>query len=243
MTRMIGKCKQSGVLLGCVFQRRMCNMARHAKKAIDDNMLGRIILADAALKYYRSQEYYDSDSWRGTWGLDGGGALMNQGVHGIDLLQWLAGGVQSVYAYCDTKVRSIEAEDTAVALLKFRSGAFGVIEGTTSVYPGNETVLSVYGDKGTISFGDNEFYAWNLAGSSDAPPDVTISMGGKNCSWENDNIGHALIIEDMADAVRNNRQPFIPGEEARKAVDIILSIYESSRTGKEAFINDTSYSG
>jgi UDP-N-acetyl-2-amino-2-deoxyglucuronate dehydrogenase len=121
-------------------------------------------------------------------------------------------------------------------LVKFKNGAFGVIEAATSIYPGQDTVLSIHGDKGTISFGDDEFHTWSFDGSEEKPPDVTVNMGGKNCSWSNDIDGHILIIQDMADAVKNKRQPLIPGEEARKAVDVILAIYESSRTGKEIFI-------
>jgi len=131
MDAMIRACREHGVKLGCIFQRRTHRASQMAKKAVEEGKLGKLVLADAYLKYYRSQKYYDSAGWRGTWALDGGGALMNQGVHGVDLLLWLVGEpVVSVYAKADHLVRNIEVEDTAVALLTFQSGAYGVIEGT-----------------------------------------------------------------------------------------------------------------
>lgn len=230
---MIKTCKEQNVLLGGIFQRRTSNAAIITKNAVSQGKLGKIVLADAYLKYFRSQEYYDSDEWRGTWELDGGGALMNQGIHGIDLIQWMAGEVDSVYAKCETLARNIEVEDTAVIIVKYKNGALGVIEGTTSVYPGQDTIFSIHGDKGTISFGDKGFYAWEFEGSDEKAPDVTDGLGGLNCGWSPEFQGHTKQIQDMAEAVIYGRQPMIPGEEARKAVDIILAIYESARTGKE----------
>ncbi|MFU0799922.1 MAG: Gfo/Idh/MocA family oxidoreductase [Xylanivirga thermophila] len=233
MEDMIDECKRSGVLLGGIFQRRTSSAANNTKKAIEGGKLGSLILADASLKYYRSQEYYDGDPWRGTWELDGGGALMNQGIHGIDLIQWMMGGIDSVYANCATLARKIEVEDTAVILVKFKNGALGTIEGSTAVYPGQDTIFSIQGEKGTISFGDKGFYCWKFMGKDEEAPEVSDSLGGINCGWNDLNFGHTIQVQDMAEAVLENRQPMVTGEDAKKAVEIILAIYESSKTGKE----------
>ena len=197
--------------------------------------LGKLVLGDAYLKYYRSQEYYDSAGWRGTWELDGGGALMNQGVHGIDLLQWFMGGVKKVFAKTGTLARNIEVEDTAVILLEFENGAFGVIEGTTSVYPAQSTRVEIHGELGTIILEETEVKKWELIGGKDRAADFAAEehAGGASDPTAISSTGHQFLVEDMMEAIKLDRDPFIPGEEARKSVDLILAIYESSRTGKE----------
>ncbi len=233
MLKMIECCKKNNVKLGCIFQRRTFEAALKTKEAIEKGYLGKVTLADAYLKYYRDQAYYDSGEWRATWELDGGGALMNQGVHGIDLINWMMGGIKSVNADCQTIAWDIEVEDTAVVRVKYNNGAIGVIEGTTSVYPGLDTIFSIHGTKGSIQFGDEGFIQWNLADSSIPMPDIEGSMGGKNCQYSTTNYGHTYQVEDMAMAVIEDREPMITGEEAMKSVMIILSIYKSSREKKE----------
>ncbi|MFH5181853.1 Gfo/Idh/MocA family protein [Paenibacillus sp. TAB 01] len=176
MQRMIDVCRQNRVKLGCVFQRRVMPASLAVKKAVEAGKLGKPLLGDAYLKYYRSPEYYRSAGWRGTWELDGGGALMNQGVHGIDVIQWLMGDVQSVFAYSAALARDIEVEDTAVAVLKYKSGAFGVIQGTTSVYPGLETSFALHGEKGSILFADSGIKQWSISWKRRADP----SGGGQS---------------------------------------------------------------
>lgn len=235
MEKMIKCCKENSVKLGAVFQRRTYDGAIHTKEVILNGELGVVTLADASLKYYRNQEYYDSGEWRATWELDGGGALMNQGIHGIDMLNWIMGGIKSVYANCQTLAWDIEVEDTAVAIVKFNNGAIGVIQGTTTAYPGLDTVFSFHGTKGSISFGDKEFYCWELDNPQNNKPEIIGSMGGVNCQYNTNNFGHTYLVEDMAMAVINNREPMITGSEAKKSVEIILGIYESARSGKEVF--------
>ena len=160
---------------------------------------------------------------------------MNQGVHGIDMIQWLAGDVESVFARCETLARHIDVEDTALALLKFKSGAVGVIEGTTSVYPAQDTRFEVHGENGSIIFSDSGFKQWRKIGSDkDTFPDVkNEKVGGSSDPAAISSSGHYALIDDMISAVLKDRDPMIPGESARKAVDLILAIYESARTGKE----------
>ena len=239
MTQMIDACREGHVKLGCVFQRRLMKEAIATKKAFENGEFGKIVLADAYLKYYRSQEYYNSAGWRGTWDLDGGGALMNQGVHGIDMILWLAGDVKSVFARCETLAREIQVEDTALAVLKFKNGAVGVIEGTTSVYPAQETRFEIHGENGSVIFSDSGFRQWRKVGEKqDTFPDVeNEKVGGSSDPKDISSLGHYALIDDMISAVLEDRDPMITGESARKAVDLILAIYESAKTGKEIFLS------
>ncbi|WP_246079669.1 Gfo/Idh/MocA family protein [Paenibacillus piri] len=239
MTEMIHACRSRSLKLGCVFQRRLMPAMLHARQALLDGKLGKPVMANAYLKYYRSREYYQSGGWRGTREFDGGGALMNQGIHGIDLLQYMMGEVASVFAYCPTLVRDIEVEDTAVVALKFKSGALGVIQGATSVYPGQETRFELHGDKGTIEFGDEGIKQWKFMGSEEAAPayEDTLGFGATSSSAQQLPVaGHYFYINDMIEAVRTGREPHVNGEEARKSVDLILAIYESARSGQEVIL-------
>lgn len=235
MEMMISECRRQGVLLGGIYQRRNSRIAQVVKECLSEGKLGKLMMADAYLKYYRSPEYYAGDDWRGTWALDGGGCLMNQGIHGIDLLMQIAGDIESVNAKCITRGRDIEVEDIACAVVRFKNGAIGVIEGSTCVDPGQDTVLCIQGDKGSIVFGDKGFYIWKLTDESPMPDIAPGELGGINCGWAGHEL-HAVSVEDMAQAVINKGTPMITGEDARRAVDVILAIYESSRTGKEVLV-------
>jgi UDP-N-acetyl-2-amino-2-deoxyglucuronate dehydrogenase len=236
MQRMIDTCRQYNVKLGCVFQRRVMPSSIVVKKAVMEGKLGRPVLGDAYLKYYRSPEYYRSAGWRGTWQLDGGGALMNQGVHGVDVIQWLMGDVQSVFAYSAPLVRNIEVEDTAVAVVKYKSGAFGVIQGTTSVYPAQETRFELHGEKGSIIFSDSGIQQWSFVGSDEPVPQVEARINSSSDPTKIASDGHFVLLQDFVEAIREDRDPLMTGVEAKKSVDLILAIYESSKTGKEILL-------
>jgi len=230
---MIEACRKAGVKLGVIFQRRTSPTWHKVKQTIESGKLGRMVLGDAYLKYYRSQEYYDSGDWRGTWELDGGGALMNQGVHMVDILRWIMGPVETIFAQADHLVRRIEVEDTACAVIKWKSGAFGVLEGTTSVTPGMHHRLEFHGELGSIlSDGDN-IVKWAVPGEEDSPS----PQGGESDSAASDPTaiateGHRIQLQDLCRAIIEDRDPMVTGEEARKAVEVILAVYESARTGK-----------
>lgn len=229
MDRMINACKQAGVKLGSVFQRRTLPHFLEAKNILESGAIGGMMMINAYLKYYRSDEYYASAGWRGKWELDGGGALMNQGVHGIDLLQWIGGEVVSVKAYTGTLTRKdIEVEDTAAAILKFKNGAIGTIQGATSVYPEQETTIEINGDEGTLKITDSKVEIWESMTNQLAAPQLPLP----------DHDGHAIIINDMVEAIINDREPMISGVEARKSVEIILAVYESARTGNEVILSE-----
>jgi predicted dehydrogenase len=238
MDEMISACRKNGVKLGNIFQRRTHRSSQIAKDAIDGGILGKMVLGDIYLKYYRAQSYYESAGWRGTWALDGGGALMNQGVHGIDLALWIMGPVRSVYGRSDHLVRDIEVEDTAIALLEYESGAWGVLEGTTSVNPGESTTLSMHGKKGTITLENDSISKWAVADGEDERAEVKpYDVEGERDGAASDptaigHAGHVFLVKDLIEAVREDREPFITGESARKGVELILGVYESSRVGK-----------
>jgi UDP-N-acetyl-2-amino-2-deoxyglucuronate dehydrogenase len=233
MDAMIREAREAGVKLGVIYQRRVFPAAIAARKAVQDNKLGKLVLGDAYLKYYRSQEYYDSAGWRGTWELDGGGALMNQGVHGIDLIQWIVGDVESVFARSAALVRNIEVEDTAVAVVKYVNGAYGVIQGTTSVWPGQETRFEIHGEKGSIVFADSGIKQWEFMDGDSAVPDAASNKSASNDAANISADGHYILVNDMIEAIREDRDPMVTGEDASKAVKLILAIYESARTGQE----------
>ena len=233
--RMIEACRKAGVKLQTIFQSRYLESTRKIKQAIEEGKFGKLVLGDMYCKWYRSQDYYDSGKWRGTWELDGGGALMNQSIHGVDLLQYLMGPVDSICAYCDTLARKIDVEDTAVAVLRFQSGALGVIEATTSVYPGLSRKLEIHGEKGTAMVEDQDIVKWEFEGEEDQvkPRDqAKVATGAGDPTAGMTATGHQVQIEEMVNAIRENRDPFITGEEGRKAVEIIHAIYQSSQTGK-----------
>jgi len=190
------------------------------------------------MEYHRTQEYYDLGGWRGTWAMDGGGALMNQGIHGIDLLQYVMGPVKSVSARVATLARRIEVEDTAAVVVEFESGALATVQATTSVYPGYPRRLGIHGDRGSIVLEEDTLVAWDLAEPGDGPAPV---LGHTTSTASSDPgavgaEGHIRQLGDFADAIRTGRRPLVDGVEGRKAVEIILAAYESSKEGRPVLL-------
>ncbi|MGB4028012.1 MAG: Gfo/Idh/MocA family oxidoreductase, partial [Acetomicrobium sp.] len=203
------------------------------RKALEEGRFGKLTHGSAVVRWFRPQDYYDQAPWRGTWAMDGG-CLMNQSIHNIDLLQWMMGPVESVFGYTATNLRKIEAEDVGVAVLKFKSGALGVIEASTTIYPENlEETLAIFGEKGTVVLGGiavNKIETWKFADSQEENEDL------KKHQQDVPNVygfGHNALIEDFIQAVINNRNPYIDGREGKKALAIILGIYDSVRSGEE----------
>jgi len=229
----INACEVNRVKMAVISQLRFSQAVCKLKDAVQKGLLGRLVTGDIYMKFYRSEEYYSKGGWRGTWKMDGGGALMNQGIHGIDLLQYIMGPVKSVFAHARTLARKIEVEDTAIAVLEFANGALGVIEGTTSIYPGLPRRLEVNGDKGTIVLEEDCIMNWAIEGQQ-IPDDVQL---GRTTSGASSNPaafgieGHVMQISDMVEAVKNDRKPLVDQYEGRKPIEIIMAIYESSRTG------------
>ena len=247
MDRMIEACARAGVKLGCIFQKRTQTDSILARRAIQGRLIGRLIMGDCVQKYYRAPAYYRTAGWRGTWALDGGGALMNQAVHGIDLLLWLMGDVASVFTYSDHLVRKIEVEDTSVSVVKFKNGALGSIIGTTSVVPGQGIETMIHGDKGTITLGNGPLKCWTSTLVKGAHEVREIDLAARfkpgKAAASRDTVasdntavaldGHTIQVQDLCDAIRRDREPMIPGREARRSVELILAIYQSWKTRKE----------
>lgn len=235
---MIQACEENNVKMAVISQLRFTDAVTRMKDAVEKGLLGKIVSGDIYMKFYRSQEYYNQGGWRGTWKMDGGGALMNQGIHGIDLLQYVMGPVKSVFAHAKTLARNIEVEDTAAALLEYENGAIGVIQGTTSVFPGSPRRLEVNGDRGSIVLEEDSIVAWNIQGMKNEgqiSPERTTSGAASNPSAFGVE-GHIRQISDMAEAIWNNHKPLVDQFEGRKPVQIIMAVYESSRTGKIVYL-------
>ncbi len=237
---LIRKAEENHVILSGVFQSRFHEAPLLVKKAIEDGRFGRVTLIDAQIKWYRTQEYYDQVSWRGTWKLDGGGALMNQGIHAIDLLCWLGGDVRNVSGRTATLGhKNIEVEDTAGAVLEFKNGAVGIIEGTTCCYPGFLKRIEVCGTEGSAIIEEESLKCWKFKNETEEDEKIrekfinfTATGGGasdpKAIGWH----GHRSVFENVVDALRKGSRPSITGEEARKSVALIEAVYRSARENR-----------
>lgn len=227
----------NSVKMQCIFQRRTMPVAIAVKELVSSGGLGKIYTAEADLRYYRSQAYYNSAGWRGTWDLDGGGALMNQGVHGVDLILWMLGDeIESLYGAAETLGREIDVEDSAAAILRMKKGAICTILSTTTTYPGFSTAFRISGEKGTVAFDDNGIVLWEFIDPDQAPPrpdDLGEAVGGHKNPGEISALGHEILLSDIAAALRQGREPMIPPREATLAVRVICGIYESQKKRAE----------
>lgn len=236
--QLIKVCREENKKLCCIMQHRFDKGIKELKRAVEEGRLGRLNFGSSYTKWYRTQEYYDSASWRGTWKYDGGGALMNQSIHYIDLLIYIMGDVQEVFAYCSTGVHErIEVEDTSGVALKFKSGAIGIIEGHTGAYPGFETRLDIYGEKGSVIIRNDRIQEWKFKSGESIEIDSTESGLDESLDPSAVHIdSHKEQIEDMVNAVLLDREPFVNGEKGREALALILAIYESAKTGKPVLL-------
>jgi predicted dehydrogenase len=232
--QMIIACDKAGVKLFVVKQNRFNLPVVKLREALDQYRFGKIVMGTVRVRWSRTQQYYDQDSWRGTWAMDGG-VLANQASHHVDMLEWMLGQPVSVFAIAKTALVNIEAEDTAIVLLKFSNGAFGVIEATTAVRPTDlEGSISILGEKGTVvieGFAVNKMKTWNF---------IEVIPGDENVLEEFSvnppnvyGFGHKAYYEHVVDCILNNAQQLVDGIEGRKSLELISAIYESIETGKE----------
>ena len=226
---LIAEAAKAGVQLGVIFQDRLKPGVRRMKELMDRQVLGSPILADARVKWYRPPDYYANSLWRGTWPLDGGAALINQGIHTVDLLLWLFGDVSRVQAAMGAKLHSIEAEDTLVALLEFHSGALGVLQAATSVYPGYPRRIELTGSEGTMILEQDRLIDIRLR--HDEPLSRSIESMDENLSSSSpvvsDFRAHQAVLEDFIRAIDSNSRPACDGHEGRRSLALIESIYKS----------------
>jgi UDP-N-acetyl-2-amino-2-deoxyglucuronate dehydrogenase len=249
--RMIEAARKNNVKLGCTFQARFRDVPQRVKRLIEAGALGHIYSGCAYHKAYRTQEYYDSAGWRGTMEIDGGGCLMNQGSHTVDLLLWNMGKVKSVIAMAETAGRErIDVETLAFILMEYESGAKGTIESTTLAYPGVPPHIEIFGSRGTISFDskrvirldlldptpEEERLRADLLRYTEESSAETTQKGGApgdraGTVVTSEDMGHGRVVEDFVHAILNDGEPLVSGEEARRSVELITTAYESAKRG------------
>jgi predicted dehydrogenase len=258
---LINACERNGVKLVVISQSRYSSGMQQLKRYLDEGKLGKLAYAESVTKWYRTQAYYDSGGWRGTWELDGGGALTNQGVHYVDQLRWIMGPVKSVAATMATRAHErIEVEDIVSATIEFESGAVGTLLASTAMFPGWRQAIEVYGTGGTVVvennklkeahflYGGEEQGMWGVKAK---PPEVkdfvaavpqedaasglgAVSAAANPAAISNN--GHVEHMKDLMGAIRENRDTFMNGREARNALELILAVYQSARTGQRVYL-------
>jgi len=236
---LVAEASRAGVTLGVIFQDRFKPDVVRLKSLVDEGRLGKPILVTASVKWYRPPSYYADSTWRGTRALDGGGALINQGVHTVDLLLWLFGPVQRVSGRVATQLHKIEVEDTAVAVLEFANGAVGTIEATTAAYPGYPRRVELTGSNGTATLEGDTLVAIDVRNDStvsglsrrSAPSSERAKAENAASPVVSDVSAHRAVIEDFLRAMQNGGRPCCDGREGRRSVDVIEAIYQASRTG------------
>lgn len=226
----IRECEKHKVKLAVAFHHRF-GVIKDIKEAVEKGEIGRLIVGNVFCKRYRNKEYFESSNWRGTWALDGGGALMNQGIHIIDSFQWIMGEVESLWGYIGNLAHPyVEVEDIAVASLKFKNGAFGMIESTTCCYPDLSDRIELHGEKGTIIA---EGYPMKIKLRESINKSKKVAYESfKEQPIMYSGMHHGLI-KDLIDAIEENREPLVNGREGLKAIKIITNIYKSARQEKE----------
>ena len=229
--RLIDAARTARVALIVISQHRFDPGLVELKRLLDDGTLGRLVLGEASTKWYRTQAYYDSAPWRGTYAMDGG-SLMNQGVHYVDLLRWCMGPVAEVSAVCSTQAHQIEVEDTSLAVVRFVSGAVGTILSSTAAFPGFPQRLEITGTQGTVTVEDGRIAGRTLTGDPESPAAPAPALSAAADPAAVDIASHAAQLADLLDAVDGGREPAVSGRDGRDALEIILAVYESSRTGR-----------
>jgi UDP-N-acetyl-2-amino-2-deoxyglucuronate dehydrogenase len=228
----IEACEENNVKLSVVHPNRFRPAIIALRKIMEDGKLGKLSHANATVRWNRNQAYYDQAPWRGTKTLDGG-VLMNQAIHNLDLLIWLVGDIKEVFSMNATRLRKIEAEDVSTGLVRFKNGALGVIEAATTIYPKNlEETISVFGEFGTIKIGGktaNLIEHWQVESMDESEITQLIEQIKADPFGKP---GHQWIVEDMIQAIEGDREPLVTGEDGRKALELVLKLYESAKDNK-----------
>jgi predicted dehydrogenase len=235
----IRACEEANVRLGVVFQHRFDPASRYVKQLLQEGVLGKPVLGGVHVLWFRTSDYYDSQSWRGRWETAGGGVLINQAIHAVDILCWLMGPVVRVAGYCNACVHPIEVEDTAAAALYFENGALGVIQASTTTYPQTPERVELAGSQGTITIEGGQITRHELAGQrADAPQLSAEDPRFRGKSYYG--ASHPRLLEDFVEAIREDRPPLVDGREGRKALEVVSAVYESSRTGRPVVLPGSS---
>jgi predicted dehydrogenase len=236
--KMVETARNAGITLGVVSQHRFDDSSLFLHKAIRDGRLGKILQADAYVKWFRSAEYY-SRPIKGSWAVEGGGAMINQAVHQVDVLLWLIGGVRELFAYWQLGAfHKIESEDVIAALLKYENGATGVIQASTAMWPGYTERLEIHGTKGTAIISGDKLTTWDVQDDAGEPAPLTKEV----MSGASDPMAISLTpferqFLDFGNAIKEGRRPLITGEEGCRALEVVISAYKSARTGEKVVLN------
>jgi UDP-N-acetyl-2-amino-2-deoxyglucuronate dehydrogenase len=222
---------RAGVKLGVIFQDRGKEDIRRLKELLDGGLIGRPLLAEAKVKWYRPAEYYGQSKWRGTLAMDGGGALINQAIHTVDLLLWLMGDVASVQARTATALHSIEGEDTALALLEFANGTLGALQATTAAFPGYPRRIEITGTEGTLILEQDQIVAMDVR---NPPTDIEVTASSHDRENNSSPVvsdfrSHQVIFEDFLTAIRENGTPMCDGHEGRRSLVLVEKIYAAAK--------------
>ncbi len=238
--QIIAAARKKKVIVSTIFHSRFHTASQLMKNAIDAKRFGKLTLGNASVKWFRTQEYYDSGAWRGSWELDGGGALMNQAIHSVDLLLWLMGPVRKITARTATLAhKRIAVEDVAVATLEFANGALGIIEATTAAYPGYLKRIEIHGSEGSAVIEEEDLASWDFAKKLRGDAAVLKKLSGATSTGGGASDpsaigfeGHAAQFKDVMAAIKSGQRPLIDAAEGRKSVEVILAIYKAAETGK-----------
>lgn len=226
-------CTSQNVILGCVFQNRCTPDFQAVYHAVKEGLLGKLLMGNAYINWYRDTDYYAKSNWRGTKQYDGGAAFINQGIHTLDLLLNLMGPLDSVFGNVQTRVHDIEGEDVGAGILHFKNGAIGTITAGTALFPGYPERLEVYGEKGSIIMQGGKITHWNVE-NIPAPKliDNDTAPSGASDPTSIGHLNHKIVVQDMIDAIKENRSPMVDGVAARTSVELICALYRSSKEGK-----------
>lgn len=225
--------QSNGLCAGVVSQLRFDSDIEKVKNALQQNLLGTVTRCDVSMKYFRSEEYYRLSPWRGTLAGDGGGALMNQGIHGVDLVRYLMGEPHSIYALSDTLVRRIEVEDTLTAVIHWKNGAHGILQASVADYPGFERRIEINGEYGSILLNENKIVRWEVQTQGDhvCQPPSPNQTAGHNDPLRINAQGHIRQLEDFVQSIRHNCAPAVTLQDGKNALQLILAAYQSARIG------------
>lgn len=244
-TEMIHIAKDNGVKLGIIYQKRTEDAPNRIKKAIENGVFGKMIFGDASIKYWRNQAYYDSAAWRGTWEHEGGGSSITQGSHGIDLLLYMMGDVEKIYAKIDTVAhKDIEVEDISIALLTYKNGAYGRLQTASATNPGQGNVFDINGTLGTTVLVEDKITSWAVSDSKDTLAKETVeAVKGEAGTAASDSKtfpveGHIIQVRNLINAVRKGEELICSGEEGRRSLQLIAALYESARRSEEVYLDE-----
>jgi len=226
---LINECEKQHVKLSVIFQRRFSDAIIKLKNSLEKGDFGKLNFGAAHTKWYRSQSYYNDSNWHGTWQLDGGGALINQSIHYVDLLRYTVGEIDEVFSFSATRMHDIEVEDILTGSVKFKNGALGLIEANTAAYPGLYSRLDVYGEKGVVVIVDDTIHTWKTDQYNFERKENEKQKSGQN-SPKIDYYLHQKQLKNIIECILEDKKPMVNGIDARNTLSVVLALYESART-------------